>query len=58
MKLKILFRWIYDKINNYNLFIREEDEYDDDDDDESKDLAIVLNHQKYATRLYIVILMC
>lgn len=58
MKLKIIFRWIYDKINNYNLFIREENEYDDDDNSELKDPAIVLNHQKYATRLYILILMC
>ena len=54
MKIKALIQWIDEKLNNYNVFIPEEDEYDDETD-EPKDPAIVLKHQRYATRLYTIL---
>ncbi len=54
MKIKALIQWIDEKINNYNVFIPEEDEYDDKTD-EPQDPVIVLKHQRYATRLYSIL---
>jgi hypothetical protein len=56
MNPKALFHWFYEKICNYNLFILEENEYDDDDE-EPKDPTTVLKHQKYATWLYVPLLL-
>lgn len=52
--MKTLFKWIYTKALNYNLFMLEETDYDDDND--MKDSAIVLKHQKTKTWLYVVLL--
>ncbi|UJR22661.1 hypothetical protein I4U23_025700 [Adineta vaga] len=52
MILKTLFHWLYKKIYTYNVFIPEENDYDD----EIQDPTIVLRHQRYASRLYIVLL--
>ena len=57
MKLTIAFRWFHDKIRSYNLFMTEENDYDDDDD-EIKNTEIVIQQQRYTTRLYILMLMC
>jgi len=54
MKIKALIQWIDERINNYNVFIPEEDEYDDETD-EPQDPVIVLKHQRYATRLYSIL---
>ncbi len=54
MKIKALIQWIDESINNYNVFIPEEDEYDDETD-EPQDPVIVLKHQRYATRLYTIV---
>ena len=43
---------IYQQIRDYNRFIPDENDYDD----EIQDPVIALQHQKYATRLYIVLL--
>jgi len=56
MKLTIAFRWFHDKIRSYNLFMTEENDYDDDD--EIKNTEIVIQQQRYTTRLYILMLMC
>lgn len=55
MNLKNLFKWIYKKLRDYNLFQLEENDYNDDDD-VIKDPTIVLQHQKYKTWLYVVLL--
>jgi hypothetical protein len=54
MKIKALIQWIDEKINNYNVFLPEEDDYDDETD-EPEDPVIVLKHQRYATRLYSIL---
>jgi len=54
MKIKALIQWIDERINTYNVFIPEEDEYDDETD-EPQDPVIVLKHQRYATRLYSIL---
>ncbi|CAF1238357.1 unnamed protein product [Adineta ricciae] len=54
MNMKIYLQWLYKKISNYNLFILEENDYDDDN---TKDPTVLLKHQKYKTRLYVVLLM-
>ena len=54
MKIKAFIQWIDEKLNNYNVFIPEEDEYDDETD-EPKDPIIVVKHQQYATRFYTII---
>ncbi len=57
MNLKAVYRWFYEKVRNYNLFMSEENDYDDDDDDEPRDPTTVLKHEKYSTRLYVLLLM-
>jgi hypothetical protein len=55
MKTKDWLRWLRDHIHTYNLFIPDEDEYDDNNDN-LKDPATVVKHQRYATRLYVPLL--
>ncbi|UJR18428.1 hypothetical protein I4U23_005333 [Adineta vaga] len=55
MNLKKLAHRFYEKICNYNIFMREENEYNDDND-EQNDPAIILKQQKYATWLYVLLL--
>ena len=57
MKLGKVCHWLSNKIQNYNLFMAEENDYDDDDN-EGANPAIILQQQKYTTRLYIFILIC
>ena len=52
MKLKILLNWLYKQISSYNVFIPEEDDYVD----EAEEPAIDLYRQRYASRLYILLL--
>ncbi len=52
---RALFHWFYEQVQNYNLFVPESNVYDDDDD-EPKDPATVLRHQRYATKLYVLLL--
>ncbi|CAF4078323.1 unnamed protein product [Adineta steineri] len=56
MHPKILFRWLYNKVCDYNLFMLEDNEYIDDDD-EPEEPTTVLKKQKYTTWLYILFLM-
>ena len=57
MHPKAVFYWLYETACNYNIFILEENDYDDDDDsDQRRDPAIVLQYQKYSTRLYVLLL--
>jgi hypothetical protein len=55
MKARDFLRWFEAKIGNYNLFIPEEHEHVDKND-ETDDPATVAKHQRYATRLYVVLL--
>ncbi|CAF1222349.1 unnamed protein product [Adineta steineri] len=58
MKLKALLFWIKEQIVHYNLFMKEENEYDDDNANiEENDPAIVLKQQKYTTWFYILLLL-
>lgn len=54
MNIKSNFSWLYNRICDYNLFIPDEDDYDDDD--EAEDPLIKLKHEKYTTRLYVILL--
>ncbi|CAF0862711.1 unnamed protein product [Adineta steineri] len=47
--------WLYQKGVNYNLFMLKDDEYDDDDVN-IQDPTITVKHQKYKTRLYVILL--
>ena len=55
MTLKDQIIWLRDQVRNYNAFIPNEDDYDDDNG-ELQDPAITVKHQKYATRVYIPLL--
>ena len=54
MNVKFLFRWLYDHVYNYNLFASEIDT--NADADEPQEPAIVIKRQRYATWLYILLL--
>ena len=54
MNVKFLFRWLYDHVYNYNLFASEIDT--NTDADEPQEPAIVIKRQRYATWLYILLL--
>lgn len=56
MNFKTVFNWFYKQGCNYNLFLPEENDYDDNDN-EQKDPVMILKHQKYTTRLYVILLM-
>ena len=58
MNIKKYFHWFYQFLSNYNLFVPEPNEYDDDDVDpnEQTNPQTILKHQKYSTRLYILLL--
>ncbi|CAF4362973.1 unnamed protein product, partial [Adineta steineri] len=49
MNIKVLIRWLYKKISTYNLFIPE-------DNEQVNHTPITIRHQRYATRLYILLL--
>jgi len=51
MKIKVIFSSLYRRIHEYNLFIPDEDY-----DDEPQDSTTGLKHQRYSTRLYILLL--
>ncbi|CAF1442578.1 unnamed protein product [Adineta ricciae] len=55
VKLKKLLHWFRERINYYNAFIPDENEYDDTLNESENQLTIV-KHQLYATRLYIPLL--
>ncbi|CAF3972010.1 unnamed protein product, partial [Adineta steineri] len=55
MKIRTFFHWLYKQIYDYNLFIPDEDEYDEINDN-IIDPATAVRHQRYATRLYIPLL--
>ncbi len=55
MNLRALFRWCYEHVSSYNLFMSQID-VNDDTDDEPEEPAIVLKRQRYATWLYILLL--
>jgi len=56
MNLKAVFHWFYEKISSYNLFAPEIDVNDHDDADDLQEPAIVLKRQRYATWLYVLLL--
>ncbi|CAF1154323.1 unnamed protein product [Adineta ricciae] len=53
MKAKTLFKWIYEQVLHYNVFMLEENDYDDDHD--IIDPIVALKYQKYKTWLYITL---
>ncbi|UJR23376.1 hypothetical protein I4U23_026385 [Adineta vaga] len=55
MHVKIIYRWCYEKLRNYNVFIPEENEYDNDDEVEAIDPLVITKLQKYSTWLYILL---
>ncbi|CAF1152034.1 unnamed protein product [Adineta steineri] len=55
MNPKDSFRWFHEQLRNYNLFTPNENDYEDEDD-EPKDPIIILKQQRYATRLYVSLL--
>ncbi|CAF1536105.1 unnamed protein product, partial [Adineta steineri] len=55
MKIRTFFHWLHKQIYDYNLFIPDEDEYDEINDN-TIDPATAVRHQRYATRLYIPLL--
>ncbi|CAF1076407.1 unnamed protein product [Adineta ricciae] len=55
MQMRVVLQWFYDWWRNYNLFMLEENDYYEEN--HSKDPVIALKHQKYTTRLYILLLM-
>lgn len=57
MNPKALFHWLYEHMRNYNLFMSEID-VDDDEGDQTEQPAIVVKRQKYATWVYILLLIC
>jgi hypothetical protein len=56
MNVRGLLRLIWERIYKYNLFTPDEDDYDDNND-EFKDPTTVIEHQRYATRLCIFLLL-
>lgn len=52
MNLKTFIHGVYEKISHYNVFIPDEDDYDY----EIEEPATSLRRQRYATRVYIVLL--
>lgn len=55
MKMRNILNYVSERILNYNVFIPEEDEYDDDND-ELQNPATLLKQQRYATRIYVPLL--
>jgi hypothetical protein len=55
MKGRDLLCWFGEQTRNYNLFIPNEDEYDDDNG-EPIDAQTIVKYQRYATRLYVPLL--
>ena len=56
MTLKDQIIWLHERVRNYNAFIPGEDDYEDDNG-ELQDQYTTVKHQKYATRLYIPLLL-
>ena len=55
MRIKDFLEWFYQRMHNYNVFIPNENEYDDENDQPTNP-ATALRHQRYATRLYVSLL--
>lgn len=55
MKVRHLIQQFFQSVYDYNLFTLEEDEYDDEHST-PEDLSKLVRHQRYATRLYIPLL--
>lgn len=53
----MLFIRIVAQLCRYNLFMREEDDYDDDDAGERNEPTRALQQQRYTTWLYLVLLL-
>lgn len=43
-------QWLLELLQNYNTFAHEEDDYD-----EPRDRETIKKHQKYATRLFVIL---
>ncbi|UJR20240.1 hypothetical protein I4U23_023371 [Adineta vaga] len=54
--MRYLIDWLREYIDVYNVFIPEENEYGDNDNDEPTDSAATTRYQRYATRLYVPLL--
>lgn len=53
VKIKSILQSFYRRASNYNLFVPDENDYDE----EPEDPATTLKHQKYTTRLYLLLLL-
>ncbi|CAF1073526.1 unnamed protein product [Adineta steineri] len=54
MNLKAGVQELLEQVRTYNVFAHEEGEYGDDDD-EPRDREKIIQHQRYATRLYVIL---
>ena len=58
MNHNMIFRWVYERAKNYNLFVLDENDYHDDgDEQEVQDPEVLLKQQKHATWLYVLLLL-
>ncbi|UJR24326.1 hypothetical protein I4U23_027293 [Adineta vaga] len=56
MHPKFLFYWFYDYVRHWNFFIPEEEDELDENGNELQYQTVIVNHQKYSTWLYILLL--
>lgn len=56
MKYRNVVRHCYQYVCDYNLFVREENEYADDNDTRPQEAAINIHQQKFTTWLYVFLL--
>ena len=55
MRVTNLLRWFDEQLRDYSLFIPDEEDYNDDDN-EPEEPATIVKHQRYATHLYVSLL--
>ena len=55
-KLKLLFKTLYYRFCDYNLFIPDENDYDEGHE-QQQDPTIAIRYQKYTTRIYLLLLL-
>jgi len=54
MKVKQCLRWFYEKVKTYNIFMNE---FGNDDDGRQENIQINIKHERYTTRLYVILLL-
>ena len=54
MKVKQCLRWFYEKVKTYNIIMNE---FGNDDDGRQENIQINIKHERYTTRLYVILLL-